>query len=1846
MVRYAHVLVTFPKIWEDFVEVKWERELLDGTGLKRFHLVATSDDYSVERLFDVKESRYRLVGLKPGSTVKVAIRAQLEGDEWGNWCTSSATLHASVDVSVGMVGPDFIHGNFAWGAQTESSDTHNWMQAVGFHLRVRQKEHVLSTSLCDQELKANQREFAVRGLESDGVFNVQVRAVSQYGDIGKWSEVTRFLTLGNVEVSIVEVGEDYAVAWWGRQGEDVGSLPPSLGSRTSIEQFALRLELAPSQRQLLSNPNAQPCIVTEEVFTGVVSSKKLQGLLSGRIYIIWSRQLNIQGDWSPWGFTKFRTMCSTSMVTVQSVSDSFLLFSWEQDKGEPIQEGVDVIADAAIVNWQVRCINMESNEESCVILPENEASTRIINLPHSTEFSLAVRSKNTYGKWGPWAEPTYVSTLSPLQVHVDAVGEGWLKLNWSRKDKRHYDDSVVRYHVQVSAANTTFRLSKYFPADAVEHRFEDLSPSTEYRVSVQACIGDRWQAWSEAIPVKTAGPAEVHLVRRGEDFIQIRWTSEFYELNGIDTLDQRYQLKILRLSDEENLLKKTDPAVLQEFSNVSGYRVTKLKPSSRVSIQVRAYNAPQAKWGSWCVPRTLSTLPSVISFTMVGETCFEVAWQRKPRTVSAVDDQVPVSDDPLAPAEAVMYILRINELSSDGTSSPLEKYHFTDEDKPFFIVEGLEPSHRYSAQLCTADGQQTWSPWSAPALVTMMPPLKITVLELGEDYCTMKWSREAGCDGNVEHDALDTKYRIAATALTLDSNNGAVAGAQLKYHVDGDTEFTLRHLHPDTSYRLSISAYPNKTNVWGVWSEAVYIRSNASIEVELDAVGEDYAHVSWRRTPPSADLAKLHPCCEIIHLGSAAHLNPTAVELKRIQDTSMEAVIRNNLKPYPLHVADASITQFNVKAFSVEYADDAAETKRTLEYESFLPFESTTLRIPHLRPNSHYEVLACSCNPRGEWGVLSAALALRTTMPTEIAVREITHSHISVRWGRGVVSENQTTGAAAPTEIASACDSKREVADLVEKYLLKVVGPDDDYCKEITIPGDTMAYDIHCLSINCCYSISVKALTEGQWGHWSNPIFVAIRAIRVRLVETSQDWLKLSWHNKAIPDGRPREQFITLIGNARATTKTLPSGSDTEYVFTELSPLTVYSVHLLCVEQVPSYVKKGGWVGRGEDGDVSSLPEAGRPTDTGITIALPLTAADYSSFYTDSCSFSTLANIALEVSNVGENFVTVLWSREVHAHAAEVQREKDADYEVFCCALDGSPPFEFKKKVRGTETTLTGLPYNSLFELRVRKVSLLTSAYSRAVTVQTLDKVRVHLGPPGVSSDELETQIGVGEDFLLLNWVRGAGKPASHTSFVVRCEVVDGEGALLQDAEETPTRETNTKLTDLKPDTRYRVSVRSIIDDEGIARHGEWSDGITLCTLSPMHVRVVGVTEETAEVRWLRKGEIHGETPSIHTISSYHLKIHSIPKNDSEEVVVLDERQLLETHPEFVSRSIRLTGLKPNHSYTTIVRASTENSWGAWSTGITFTTLPLMGLNVNLVGEECIFISWARQLNAKRRSTREVETADAVELAEVATCELSVSTVGKDRVHFSRRLPASPSHYRLEDLTPNMQYSFSLRPCYTSGEYGIWCDEIYCCTLAPITVEVSRIGETFVHVQWSRAPQQRIAARLREQHSQQQRDFETQQRKLQDEIEALRVGIDDGGAFETQFLSNQGGGGGGGGQPALTPVASNNKLEQMLCMQQQQQQKQQHLAKLQDLQLLELERVTRYPDGEDTRYEVVIMGSGVCSWMYYLFYPRSRYWGSFYTFCCWPQGVLLSGVGIVRWVSWKCACIGTTIFLL
>eukprot|EP00906_Rhabdomonas_costata_P030100 RCo042494 len=72
---YSNLLIRFPKVWETFLDVRWEKELFDGLVMESVEMVVTAENFVVSKTFAKEQTTFRLQGLTPGTTYKVAMRA-------------------------------------------------------------------------------------------------------------------------------------------------------------------------------------------------------------------------------------------------------------------------------------------------------------------------------------------------------------------------------------------------------------------------------------------------------------------------------------------------------------------------------------------------------------------------------------------------------------------------------------------------------------------------------------------------------------------------------------------------------------------------------------------------------------------------------------------------------------------------------------------------------------------------------------------------------------------------------------------------------------------------------------------------------------------------------------------------------------------------------------------------------------------------------------------------------------------------------------------------------------------------------------------------------------------------------------------------------------------------------------------------------------------------------------------------------------------------------------------------------------------------------------------------------------------------------------------------------------------------------------------------------------------------------------------------------------------------------------------------------------------------------------------------------------------------------------------
>eukprot|EP00759_Apiculatamorpha_spiralis_P055697 PhF_6_TR7881/c0_g1_i1/m.11572 len=1713
----------FFKVWEDSLELKWERVFRDTRRILKFFIKVTSQHYNVERHFGFAENSFKLHALEPGSELTVTLKVLVESDGVQEWLLSDEQNVSTIktpNITVAHVFPDKLHGRLVkdkavCDTTLDTVDpTISYQQVGRYEINVVEKDRLFASHACNLEVSGDATEFTTPDLRTDMVYFVKIRAVSDSGVVGQWSDPVRFLTLRNVIVTLQEVGETYSLIRWHREGLKPGETTPA--EDTYIEELCLELLLLPDKRTLELDSSTPPMQILNKIFSRDFAKFLVEDLIPGREYVVRTRYRNSYGDFCDWVNTPLSTLAPIMAPQISLVTHNYIQAWWQRGFGTG-----NVVAEMYkdVKSWEVKCVNTETKEVKVMQLQYGNVESRFAGLTEGSEYSLAVRALDVNNKWGPWSESTLTSTLHNLTPRCDMVGETWLNVAWDRTEKR-YNDNISRYHIQISCATSPFRVSKYFPASETSFVFDLLKPSTTYLVAVQACSEDKWGPWSLPTEMRTCKPPGISLIRRSEDVVHLQWNCEYFSRNKIEVLDQRYMIRIMN----------GPQLVIEEETTISNYRRSGLTPGSHLSAYVRAFDYQLFTWSSWSEEFVITTLSCVVTPTSIGETFIQVSWNRHPKLLSSLTDSelAKGAEDTLSSSKPLKYILRISSVSKGGLEHELSKFHLSVDHPTFYTIGDLEPDNTYSVQLSVLDTNGIWSPYSAPNLIRTAPALLLAVEDVGEHYCNLLWSRPS--QGKASTETMNSTMESRIVCKNLDD----ASAAPIKFHCIGDMKAKLRDLSPNTTYEVRVSSKPTNIESWGTWSNPIHIRTSTSLMMELESVGESYAHLLWHREVPP----------------TVSYQNAETLIAGGVGSTSVPNTRDGNY----LYIGDPTPTEYHVKIFKSQTSEllslTSADAGKQLVFELYLAETQSGVRVPALAPSTSYEAVVCACTKTGEWGQWSRPLPFITPSPTELRVESITQDYIRCSWG-------QTTTTRADRE------------DSVSHYQLKLVGMDDDFNLEVTLPPHEKHYDIRNLSVNSCYAVCVRPfmVADNDWGPFCNRAFICVRAIQVELQEAREDMLLVRWENRAVVDNRMKVLLLTLVGEKTSTTMMLESNAATSYLYKGLDANACYTVHLLCIEQSPCYLKNGGFVPlkNRRKFEVSAKDISMQ------TISMPIIASDYSNVLADGMTVYTDRKLLLKILRVGENFAYVQWGKGDDSNENIVQDSVSPldEFEISVSTVDNTPISAdlvafTKMRHNSGHVVIKPLLSKTKYRIAIRCISRYIESetmWSPPCTFTTLRTVVPVLGGIEISATDERIQ-AMGEDYITFNWIESMHDMAldaqsSSLKFEARImnTLTQAEVSLVEVTECVHT------FANLEPDTEYSLSVRTVltyaepIDSTACCSPttrtpfeinsrvlGEWSQTLSATTLGPMVVRVVNAAETFATIQWRRSmgNKISWEDNSsnlamLSSISSFHLRVKETVSGH-----FIFEQQFLEGDREYDELSAMLRSLQPGLSYTVLVRASTMNQWGSWSHPESFSTLTAPVLKVDLIGEDSIYIQWTRAVDARASLP-------------VKSWEISCTTIGQENTPAITHV--SPDHlmYKLNGLINNTSYNIRLRPLYMNGLHGAWSNQILLTTLPSLKVEVSRIGETFVYVTWGRLEQKRISSKLRKRFTDARKS--TDMNTTEEPISLSEIITDDA-------------------DHRHPPQAAHPQPQQP--------------TKLQEMQILEMEKESLYPSGDDLKYEVVV----------------------------------------------------------
>jgi chitodextrinase len=1477
-----------------------------------------------------------------------------------------------------------------------------------------------------EELSVKQLSKTVKVRPNCG-YVVEVRLYSD--SLASWSECSprvRTCTFASVVTSIAEIGEDYVRILWDRPQRDTTNIaaeknPGATSAVASITGFELRVLREADMIQEFSDE-----------FPNGVRTYTLHELKPATAYVVMVRYKTLIGSVKQWTEAcRFYTQAAHELTLAKRAEDT-VSFQWARSLLPASTIGYH-LPDNTIHKYEI-VIEGAGADDTPIQLAASTNEYTADNLSPSTLYKVKLRCLTKEGRWGTRTKPLCVTTADRAVTSVAALGETFLSVSWLRMAAEP-DETLVEYIIK--SASSSYTQQKTIPTgpdlqDKVFH-ITGLASGTEYVVTMRTFLHGAWGRWTEPLRVRTRQRASLVFLERGENFLTVNWPVE-QELSSDEKRTNAGSIFNVVVSKIDN--EGTHHAVLDEevtrYSDHEGFRVERLQQDSRYDVRCRRWQRNPLTgfegWGEFSNFIRAQTLQSVALQALdVGEDFAQLSWRRG---MSSNPEQ-PTSSQP-----------RWLDLKYEVVVGCLD----TGEDRLIhrevlettYTVSNLRPSTRYVVSVRACDEREQWGLWSKLYLTTLSA-VTSGVHEIGEDYVRVTWERKAGAkhaditagsgaglppaeqtsSANAAADTFVTNFTIFVYSNDF-ANGPIVPHADAGYPSGGNSEISvlevveptltslrIGNLLPDRQYVAVVRA-ATASGKKGLWSEPLIFNTVPQFRIPINSlnIGENYIHMHWSRDE--------HP-----------------------------AVAKN------VHIGNMAIMGQELRIFSND------KTKSTYSKEHKLGAEPREIKLQGLSPATAYTIQIRSCNSFGEWGLWSPPLNVLTRCTIATRTLEIAEDYCLLAWDRKKANNpnNFPTG-----------------KGFITSYHLRVQNKDGVHSENFLGDGDC-PYRISGLAPDTFYLVELKAnYNDEEWGLWSTPLWILTMKpmeLRIHLISEEFVHVKIARPNqvKRLPEddgnvaqedrvialGQPRTHCMLCVTSAAqsvAPHATAPRARNAQSGMLPLDCLDqriVYQVELTSDRQEITH-------------QVSNL----RPsTIYSASVRSKLNAGEWGMWTSPSLRFATVPTISVGFTAVGENFATVEWKREQQA-ALPSQRIQ--------CGLGIFS--QSRLKIRDVNGSAPPVMYNVENSTQQLIVEGLEPAKTYAVAVQTFndnhdwgvwsEESKLRTVPP------ISIQIQhCGEDAVWLQWSRESDIEAAvalDTALNVDSLVKHYEIQIVGDGHFVYNRELEGQsvfFRGLIPDQVFTFSCRAM------SKNGQWGIWASKMfrTLPTMRVTFGNIGEHFAVVEWRRHLPTAKAPPgcseedvveSSDIVQEYRLKV----EQTGHDPVVY------ELSPN--TSSFRLTDLQPSAEYRVWMCAKGyQGVWGLWNQEARVRTLPQLELTITDIGEEYVALQWTR----KQWEGEHASAVDGVKVFEIHGAVSGYQLEIHDengRLVSSHNTPYTQQSFVIERLALRSLYTVQVRARDTYNEWGLWSEIRKFVTLQPVKINLLRIGEDHLELEWNR----------------------------------------------------------------------------------------------------------------------------------------------------------------------------------
>ena len=932
----------------------------------------------------------------------------------------------------------------------------------------------------------------------------------------------------------------------------------------------------------------------------------------------------------------------------------------------------------------------------------------------------------------------------------------------------------------------------------------------------------------------------------------------------------------------------------------------------------------------------------------------------------------------------------------------------------------------------------------------------------------IKKDKEEEREDMEELQCLTTEESEAVCEEVDDDADRCLLDCQLRR---GVFSIKIECLVAETQYACSVRAR-NSEGDWGIWSHKITATTLVPLKLCNSRFGEHYINLYWYR--PSLEEVDSEATQERLrkeyednkrHQEERDRLEKeeaekTGITWTRQDDPEARDKAKRELKAHKQRMREIRDklemrkegkgtiytppgTSVGTFVLRVVAEDGVIEDRVFNSLDAKGDVVLNLYTVANLIPNHLYVASLVICY-NGEWGEWSQPIKFMTQNLLQLSISYVGESFIQLDWKR---APNKRLKGEDMTQIRTTHTEQ----GLGHHYQIDVISETEnssgvvDERKQSVDVVDTNTFRITGLVSDMKYALAVREWDpKGDWGLWSpQRCCMTLSRMVASVSDIGENWIEVSWERMQ-PHIKYDDPSIVSI------------------------PVSV-TAYYLSIEEL-------------DDNDVPEDAERRRKAAEAARLAAEMERA--------------LENDeeGEEGEGSGSDSDSVLDEDDQMAAHRRRQRKKEVEDRQHLAALEEAVEktekgvvgedgrYRMTRKLDPTQAviTITNLKSNRFCNVRVQ-----AETSGNELGVWSPDCFFITKDRINVSVDL------VGEDSFTVSWQRPPNRRHPRLSEVHEGDTsveeydaeVCGRGAVesFHQRRSFQPEENTWRISELKMDSVYNFKIRSC---DPKSRWSLYSEPMEIVTLRQMRVYPVKTTEQLMIVQWGRdeqnETEYKERTEGVNFIISqertmqYHLKVWS---GDDRKAMLVDK-----TFIGSLNRYV-INYLTPNTSYYVEARAcNAAGEWGAWSHHSEVSTMKLLCLEIDAVGESYVKTRWWRHAPDPRipEALRIKSEDEPVDLSSVYTSseteidkyQVNISQLGGDGDwEWSTDVPNADMKsctYTINDLQPDKRYQVTVRASYREGDWGTPSPSIATATLNVITVQAMEAGEDYLKSRWHR----------------------------------------------------------------------------------------------------------------------------------------------------------------------------------